>query len=140
MNTTGDICSYNSVSHEWSVLPTCPLFGSTLAVLNDRITAVGGEKLSSLKPSHKLISLEMKDNEMEWVTQEDLDPMPTARSFPAVVCTRNNLIVAGGKKGRQYGVTYLNTVEIMNTESGTWCGAARLPYPYSRMSMIWSDR
>ena len=135
MNTSGDVCSYNSKTQTWCTLPGCPLFGSSLAVVNDLLTAVGGEELNGNRPSNKLISLVNEDNDSKWVTQEQFHPMPTPRSFAAVVCTRNNLIVAGGKKGRRHGQTYLSTVEIMDTESGIWSTAARLPYPYSRMSV-----
>lgn len=134
LNTTGEACVYNSKSCEWSVLPPCPLFGSSLAVVNDLLTAVGGEE-NSAKSSGKLISLVNKEGKKEWVTQTQFNPIPTPRSFAAVVSIKNSLIVAGGRKGRQYGQTYFNTVEIMNTETGQWSGAARLPYPYSRMSM-----
>ena len=135
MNTNGEICSYNPTTNTWNDLPTCPLFGSSLAVVNDLVTAVGGEEKTSNKPTTTLVSLETKDGEKTWKEQRQYHPIPSPRSFAAVVCTRNSLIVAGGKKGRQYGQTYENTVEIMDTESGLWCSAARLPYPYSRMSM-----
>lgn len=134
MNTNGEICSYNPTTNTWNDLPTCPLFGSSLAVVNDLVTAVGGEEKTSSRPTTTLISLEAKDGEKVWVTKEQYHPIPTPRSFAAVICTRSSLIVAGGKKGRQYGQTYVNSVEIMDTESGTWCSAARLPNPYSRMS------
>ena len=135
MNSGGEICLYNSINNTWNDLPTCPLFGSSLAVVNDLVTAVGGEEKISKAPITTLISLETKDGETSWVIQEQYQPIPTPRSFTSVVCARNSLIVAGGKKGWQYGQTYLNTVEIMDTENGTWCSAARLPYPYSRMSV-----
>ena len=141
MNSGGEICSYDSTTHTWSELPACPLLGSSLAIVNDLVTAVGGEEKSSNRPTTTLISLETKDGEKNWVTKEQYQPIPTPRSFAAVVCTRNSLIVAGGKKGRQYGQTYVNTVEIMDTESGIWRSAARLPNPYSRMSVtICRDR
>ena len=134
MNASGEICSYNSITNTWNDLPACPLFGSSLAVVNDLVTAVGGEEKTSKILTTTLITLETKDGEISWMTKKQYHPIPTPRSFAAVVCTRNSLIVAGGKKGRQYGQTYVNTVEIMDTENGTWCSAARLPYPYSRMS------
>ena len=135
MNTNGEICSYNPSTNTWTDLPTCPLFGSSLAVVNDLVTAVGGEeKTSNYRPTTRIISLETKEGEMVWEEQTQYNPMPRPRSFAAVICTRNSLIVAGGKKGRHYGQTYVNSVEIMDTESGTWCSAARLPNPYSRMS------
>lgn len=135
MNTGGDVCAYNSITYEWHVVPGCPLFGSSLAVVNDLVTAVGGEELVGNKPSKKLLSLVNKDGEKKWVPQDQFEQIPTPRNFPAVVCIKSHLIVAGGKKGRNYGQTYLNSVEIMNTENGRWSTAARLPYPYSRMSM-----
>ena len=118
------VLSYESDTKKWSSLPECPRVNFTLAVVNNLVTAVGGKK--DAKRTNTLISLKEKRGALMWV--EHIPPMPTKRKFPAVVCSENVLIVAGGVGKKN---TTLDTVEVMNTETLHWSTASNLPQPLS---------
>ena len=106
----------------WSALPECPYRGSSLAVVGDHITAIGGCSIGV--PQNKLLSIADK----KWV--EHFPPMPTERWCTVAVSTRHHLIVAGGYSGS----CPLSTVEVMDIQTLVWSTAASLPHPYSSAS------
>ena len=118
------VLSYKSDTKEWSSLPECPTINFTLAVVNDLVTAVGGKNPD--RRTSKLFSLKEKSGSFIWV--EHFPPMPTKRKFPAVVCSENVLVVAGGLGRRK---TTLTTVEVMNTDTLHWSTASNLTQPLS---------
>ena len=122
-----DVFAYDSEKDDWSILPECPqsLFG--LAVINNLLTAVGGEPtgLFSGDYTNRLVSF----NGSKWVTV--FPPMPTKRWWPTVISAQNYLIAAGGWG---VGYTVLSTVEVMNIATREWYTAASLPEPVYRMS------
>ena len=118
------VLSYNSDTKKWSSLPECPRVNFTLAVVNDLVTAVGGKKDG--KRTNTLISLKEKRGTLMWV--EHFPSMPTKRKFPAVVCSENVLIVAGGVGKKK---TTLDTVEVVDTDTQQWSTASNLPQPLS---------
>ena len=117
-----EVFGYNPEKDDWSKLPECPQRGFGLAVINDLITAVGGEVhgqytncLSSFSGG-------------KWVTV--FPPMPTKRRSPAVISAQNYLIAVGG-----LGVgVRLSTVEIMDMNTLEWYTAASPPEPVHHMS------
>ena len=118
---TDEVFAYNSENNDWSELPWCPQRRFGLAVVNNPITAVGGESgghtncLSSFSGG-------------EWVTV--FPPMPTKRRRAAVISAQNYLIAAGGQ-----GVGgALSTVEVMDMNTLKWYTAASLPEPVYNMS------
>ena len=115
------VFAYNSENNDWIELPECPQSDFGLAVVNNLITAVGGE---SGEYTNHLSSF----NGDEWVTV--FPPMPTKRHRPAVISAQNYLIVAGGQ-----GVGgALSTVEVMDMNTLKWYTAASLPEPIYNMS------
>jgi len=114
---SNDVYSYNSEKQTWSSLPQCPYKDCSLAVVNGLLTAIGGWRRYS---TNQLLSL---TGEKKWVVK--FPPMPTKRSATAVVCSRKNLVVAGGvyESGRN-----LTTVEVMDTETLQWFTASSLPF------------
>lgn len=118
------VLSYKSDTKKWSSLPECPTVNFTLAVVNDLVTAVGGKNPE--RRTSKLFSLKEKSGSLIWV--EHFPPMPTRRKFPAVVCSENVLVVAGGLGKRK---TTLTTVEVMNTDTLRWSTASNLTQPLS---------
>ena len=98
----------------WSKLSDCLYSCSSLAILNDQLTTIGGSPLSN-----KLMSLTI---EREWT--EEFPPMPTKRYYVTAVCSGAALIVAGGIREN---VKELTTVEVLNIENHQWSTAVDLP-------------
>ena len=122
-----DVFAYDSEKDDWSKLPECLQRGFGLAVINNLLTAVGGEPsgLFSGLCTNRLVSF----NGSKWVTI--FPPMPTKRYYLAVISAQNYLIAAGGMRERY---TNLSTVEVMNITTREWYTAASLPEPVSDMS------
>ena len=98
---------------------------SRFVVLDGLPTTVGG------LGTNKLMSFTV---EGKWI--EKFPPMPTVRYFVNAVCTRNNLIVAGGVLSQVGpGARVLTTVEVLNIESCQWSTAIDLPHPLQYHSM-----
>ena len=121
--------SFNPATEVWSTLPECPRDHFTLTVVNDLVTAVGGEQSSWLgdKITNTLLSFVASEGS-RWKWVEHFQPMPTKRAFTAVVCSGKALVVAGGKGE---GYTRLTIVEVMNTDTLQWSTASSLPHPFS---------
>ena len=121
-----NVFAYDSEKDDWSQLPECPRYFFGLAVINNLLTAVGGEPTGLLGDyTNRLVSF----NGSKWVTI--FPPMPTKRHCPAVISAQNYLIAAGGEGE---GYTLLSTVEVMNTATREWYTAASLPEPVWLMS------
>ena len=72
MSYYGEMCSYNSSCKSWSYYPKCPCRGSSLAVINGRLTSIG-EYEKKYYPTNKLLILAY--GRVKWV--EHFPPMPT---------------------------------------------------------------
>ena len=134
-----DTCT-RATHSRWSVFASCPYLGSSLAVLNQHLTTIGGKRTSrgtryrySLNTTggyessytDKLCSLTEKQNGSKaWI--EKFPAMPTKRAFTTALNTGTTLIVAGGVGG-----DILRTVEILNinSEIPQWLKAQDLPQP-----------
>ena len=120
-----DVYSYTLASGEWTRLPPCEYNSFGLAVVNNKVTTIGG---MSGKLTNVLLCLE--DQGTKW--RELLPPMPTARIRPATVTTStySYLIVAGGRTR----LTSLSNVEILDTNILQWSSASSSPkalgYPH----------
>ena len=90
-NASGDgsIYCYNTSSYLWTRLAECPCLRSSFAVVNKKLTSIGGFKDGY---SNKLYSLEEGES---WV--EEFPPMPTKRASATAVRTESSLIVVGGE-------------------------------------------
>ena len=122
------ICAYNSDSQTWNTLPDFPYPQFTLAVVNDLLTGIGGWLG---QPTNQLLSLTGRGASRKWT--KHFPPMPTKRWDAAAVCTEKELIVAGGGDD---AAGYLNTVEIMNTETRQWFTADSLPHSLDYASLV----
>ena len=119
-----EIYSYDTSSRMWSQFPKCPNYGFSLAIVNGRLTTIGG-KTPNEQVTNSVLSL-VNNKWMEWYY-----PMPTKRYLTAVVCSSKSLVVAGGiGRGRKK----LNVVEVMDTETLEWSSASSLPHPLSEAS------
>ena len=117
-----EVFAYNSEKDDWSKLPECPQSYFGLAVVNNLLTAVGGD--SGEHYTNRLRSF----SGGKWV--KVFPPMPTQRRLAAVISAQNYLIAAGGE-----GVgEVLSTVEVMDMNTLKWYTAASLPEPVYDMS------
>jgi len=124
-----EFLSYNLVNEKWSFVPDLPKFYSTLAVVNGKLTAIGGQ-LYGLG-TDTLHSFD--ERRRTWV--EDLPRMPTGRINTAVACTGRYLIVAGGHLNGLLGKS-TNNVEIFDTTTQTWHTACSLPLKGTIMNLV----
>jgi len=111
------VYSYNSEKQTWSSLPQCPYKLFSLAVVSGLLTTIGGSIIGG-DTTNQLSSL---TGERKWV--KHFPPMPTKRRAAATVCSRKSLVVAGG-----YSTSFLNIVEVMDTETVQWSTASSLPF------------
>ena len=121
-----DVFAYDSEKDDWSELLKCPQYNFELAVINNLLTAVGGETrgLFSEEYTNRLVSF----NGSKWVRV--FPPMPTRRYWLAVISAQNYFIAVGG-----VGVGgFLSTVEVMNIATREWYTAASLPKPVFDMT------
>ena len=125
LNVEGKACSYDSTIEKWSELPKCPYNGGSLAVINGKLTDIGGctDVSKAYTYTNKLLSLRGGWSEV-------LPPMPTKRRGTTAITSNKHLIVAGGATGPGY-VHSTKTVEVMDTRTSVWSTVARLPYVYS---------
>ena len=123
---TREIFAYNTLvtRDRWSHHTTCQFVGSSLSIINDQLTTIGGKRPDTgyrynvnttggyaSSYTDKLYSYAKKqDGSKAWI--EKLPAMPTRRAFTTALNTGTNLIVVGGVGG-----DFLSTVEVLNTES-----------------------
>ena len=96
-----------------------------LAVINDRLTSVGGFNNGSY--TNTLLSLTVKGERQQW--SEVLPPMPIPRQNATCVTTEQAVVVAGGDAGDP-----VDTVEMMNINNKQWTVASSLPQNFSLLS------
>ena len=125
---------YNSTTDDWFQLPDCPHRAFSLAVVDNLLTAIGGQQAGQY--TNTLLSLTEEGRDRKWV--ETFPPMPTKRSFICAVSSGAALIVIGGVGD---GPEVLSTVEVMDVSTKVWTTAASLPEPLSIASgTICGDR
>ena len=118
MNWSCKVCSYDSSTRRWSMLPDCPYENSSLAVIKGLPTAIGGEEDEAV--SNQLYSI--TTGKCHW--EEHFPPMPTRRFGAAAATTKQHLIVAGGMCGSYSS----GIVEVMDIQTLVWTAVASLPY------------
>ena len=140
VNYSSEVCSYNSATKAWQMLPKCPYQGCSLAMVNGLLTLIGGFEGGIIRsPKNQLFSLSSARNTSSSTTDYGwivlLPPMPTKRCNTAAITTEEGkLIVAGGESGTTY-MQRLSTVEVMDTKTLVWSAVASLPHPYSSTSV-----
>ena len=112
------VYSYQNIhgKEQWSRLPDNPNRWFGLAVIDGLLTSVGGGD-----PNNTLLSLTGEGERKQW--SQIFPPMPTPRRNVACVTTEQALVVAGGNRVGDY----LDTVEVMNTDTKVWTKVASLP-------------
>ena len=117
-----NVYSYKILEDEWTKLQQCEYGDSSLAIVHDTLTTVGG-RTSDNTPTNTLLSLSQSGSGWKW--GKGLPSMTTKRIFPATVTITTHLIVAAG--GTEYFGGCLSTVEVLDTETLQWSMASSLP-------------
>ena len=127
-SVSNKVVMFNSGTKQWGVLPECPKERFSIAVVNGKLTAIGGQH--SDRDTNTLLSLSQDKpdiSQQKWL--EQLPPMTYCHNSPAVATTNTSLIVAGG-----WGIVLRKKkteVEVMDTQTLQWSTVASLPLPLS---------
>ena len=128
-----NVYSYIVPEDKWTKLPQCECESFCVAVVNDKLTAIGGYCAGAA--TNTLLCLSGSSLEMKW--ENVLPPMPTNRVRPAAVTTPTHLVVAGGYN---YDGP-LATVEALNLNTLQWSSFSRSPkaleYPNTYDPLWW---
>ena len=128
---------YNASCREWRSLPPCPVAGFALAVVNGSLVLVGGEIRREERdplPVNYLHVYVSESGSNCWY-RDRYPPMPTKRSYCAAVGYKSSLIVVGGHTTYVRSFHTLATVEVLDTTTLEWQGAAPLPSPVRSPSL-----
>ena len=118
------ILMFNSATDKWTVLPECPKVYFSIAMVNERLTAIGGKFLD--KPTNTLLSLPQNRPgifQKKWI--EQLPPMSYCHNAPAVVTANTSLVVAGGWGPDKEKAP----VEVLDIRTLRWFTVASLRHP-----------
>ena len=121
--------AYDINTGTWSTLPPSPVICSESAVINGRLTLIGGVEASIWKITNEVWS--WHEEEKEW--RKTIPPMPTERVRPGVVQLGNVVAVLGGRTSD--GKTVLDTVDILNTATLQWTTSHSLKLPIPMWGM-----
>ena len=127
-----NVYSYNIFENEWTKLQQCEYLCTSLAIVHDTLTTVGGHT-SNYIPTNTLLSLSQSGSRWKW--GKGLPSMTTKRILPVTVTITTHLVVAAGAK--EYLGDGLSTVEVLDTETLQWSMASSLPQDiaYSKMTL-----
>ena len=112
---------YSTNEHKWSQLPEQQR-GATIAVLNNHITLIGGQDLSTGNLTNTLYT--WYEEEGQW--KQVLPPMPTGRFRPTVISHDNLLLVTGGVAEDD---SVLNTTDVLDLTTIKWSTPEGLNLP-----------
>lgn len=112
------VYSYSVLRDKWAKLPLSRHQYFAIAVVNGKLTTIGGES-KQWRVTNELLSL----SERSW--KELLPRMPSNQIRPAAATTPKYLVVAGGKLANHGSLQ--TTVMILNLETLQWSRARRLP-------------
>ena len=115
--------AYDINTGTWSTLAPSPVYDSESAVINGRLTLIGGRDSSTGKITNEVWS--WHEEEKEW--RKTIPPMPTGRFRSGVVQSGNVVAVFGGRASDDK--TVLDTVDILNTATLQWTTSHSLKLP-----------
>ena len=126
-----NVYSYNIFEDEWTKLQQCEYQWTSLAIVHDTLTTVGG-CTSDRTPTNTLLSLSQSGSGWKW--GRSLPQMTTKRILPATVTITTHLVVAAGRMKSVGGG--LSSVEVLDTETLQWSMASSLPQDITFPRMI----
>ena len=120
-----DVLRYETRSGQWSVLPSCPVWGFGLGQLSGKLVTVGGrDGRGAVNHVYTYVQ-----ETQQW--EKSIPPMPTPLRCPTVITYNSSIAVCGGLGGER-------VVEVFNSEPAQWHTAAPLPVAcvYMRHTII----
>ena len=127
-----DIYSYTIPEDKWSKLKPCSFKDFSMAVVNHKLTTIGGWDKSSV--TNTLLCLSGSSSVLtKW--KKLLPPMHMKRVRPAAVTTPTHLVVAGGRTQEFSFSGRLSTVEVLNLHTLQWASASSSPEALQYPSM-----
>ena len=120
---------YDINTGTWSTLPPSTVCYSESAVINGRLTLIGGRDSSTDEITNEVWS--WHEDKKEW--RKTIPPMPTGRLCPGVVQSGNVVAVFGGVASDDK--TVLDTVDILNTATLQWTTSQSLKLPIPMWGM-----
>ena len=126
--TYSSIYQYDPDTDEWTMLATSPVWFFAMAVVQDKLTVVGGFDPKDQSCTNSLYAL--NERESNWISS--LPDMPTARMHASAVTMGTSLVVAGGRNSS----TALTCVEVFSLESLQWYSAHPLLLERSSMKTV----
>ena len=121
---------YTIAEDKWAELEQCENKSFSMAVINDRLTAIGGECDQMATNALLCLSADKK-----W--ERFLPSMQANRIWSAAVTTPTHLIVAGGMTEPLGGE--LSSVEILDLNTLQWFSASSSPEAFSDPNMVFCD-
>ena len=120
------VYSYEVIPDKWTILQPCKHLYFGMAVVRDRLTAIGGCQVPVFSNTEIRSLLSFLPSENSWV--EVLPPMTSGRVRPATVATHSHLVVAGGEVFSDGASKVpISKVEVLDTETLQWYTAQSLP-------------
>lgn len=118
-----EIYSLTVPDFKWSLLPWCKYKFFGMAVVNGKLTTVGGREDAASSETNIITSLTSRVlTGKHW--EEAFFPMPTKRTQPAAISIDTHLVVAGGWES-----DHTQKVEILNLKTLQWSSACSLSHP-----------
>jgi hypothetical protein len=127
------ILTFTLSDNKWGTLSvSCPCSCSGLAIVNNKLTTIGGTYNINHANSVTNGLFSWNDNWLGKKWKDINSPMPTRRMCPAAVTTSSYLLVAGGSLSKHDGK--LPAVEVMKMDTLEWFLANDTPpIPYPQM-------
>ena len=113
---------FSTSERKWRTLPKQQR-GAAIAVVNNRITLIGGRDVATGKATNMLTI--WYEDEGQW--KQTLPPMPTRRASAAVISHDNLLLVTGGVG--EDSSTPLNTTDVLDLTTMKWTTPEELNLP-----------
>ena len=120
---------YSVQTASWTILRSCA-YSFGMAAVNNQLVLVGGI-LSASSRDQKVTNVLLAWDERSQGWTCPFPVMPTSRHSMSVTSYKKWLVVAGGIDKRN---SYLNKVELLDTQSGQWYEGSPLPTECSDMS------
>ena len=111
--------SYSLSEDKWTELESCQRRGCGLAVVNNKLTAIGGSRVGDASATNSLFSATEDSSEFKW--RELLPRMPTRRRRPLAITTTSHLVVAGGN------ISSRPDMDILDLSTLQWSSVNDLP-------------
>ena len=116
---------YDTITAEWTTLPSSPISWSESTLVNGQLTLIGGLDASTREITNSTITWD--EEKKQWFPK--VPPMPTKRYRSCIIHCNNLMLVAGGMASDDK--TLLDSVDVFNMDTFQWTTSSsfKLPLP-----------